>query len=508
MNSQLHRIKKAAQGMLLLSLAFLAACAGAPERMSPEVGAIIPRDWVAEDRIDGAARKGWLGDFNDPQLSSLVAEALEKNHDLKATAARLATARANSTVAGAGAYPSLDFSGGTSKAQSLSRAPGGTNSDVNGFNRARSTDVGLSFDLAWELDIWGRIRSGQSAAIADVQGAEYNLYGARLSLAGQTAQAWFSAVEAKLQRDLSQETVESFEETTKLVEDRFKTGLSDALDVHVARSDTATARGTLQSREIAYEQALRDLELLLGRYPAATVKVASDLQAVPPQIPAGVPADVLERRPDILSAERNVAANFKRVSAARAARLPRISLTASGGTSSDALRDLIDPKNNVWNLALNMVTPILDGNRLDGELRLAKANQKEAVANYGSTVLRAFSEVEQALASEALLAERETQVTLAADEAWQAFERAREQYSRGIGEILTVLDTQRRALNARSEVLQVKAERLRNRVRLHLALGGDFESLEQPLSPETKNDQVVTTRIKQNATNDNKAPEL
>ena len=197
---------------------------------------------------------------------------------------------------------------------------------------------------------------------------------------------------------------------------RFKRGIAETLDVHLARSDEASAEALVESAEIDVKSALRALEVLLGRYPSGIVEVAPDLSAVPPPIPVGVPADVLQRRPDLLAAERRVASAIKLRSQAKVARLPRISLTASGGTSSDALMDLVDPKYNVWNFAVNLLTPVIDGGRLSAEARKTDKQVQAAVASFGNTALTAFNEVETALTNEGRLRKQEERLILAEKE--------------------------------------------------------------------------------------------
>lgn len=469
---------------VIMAFALLVGCAAPPPVSHPQVGILLPAEWVsAGEERGGEVKEGWLTSFGDDTLVMLVQEALQNNHDLRQTAAALDAALATARIQGADLSPQLDAGFAMSKAQGLSRVQPGSASDFDNFVRTRSTSLGLSLDLSWEVDIWGRLRSQASSALADVQAAEADLGAARLSLAGNISKAWFAAVEARMQLDLARETFESYRETTEMTRSRFDQGLTSALDVHRARSVEAGAEAQIRERDAAFQNTLRSLEVLLGRYPGAETDVASDLPAMPAGVPSGVPAELLERRPDIAAAERRVAAALQSVKSAKAARLPRISLTASGGTSSDALRDIIDPKHDIWNLAMNLLQPVLDGGRLAANVRLEEASKKSAVATYANTVLNAFREVETTLANESLLEAREGSLKLSSREAELAYQQARGKYRKGLAPFLTLLDAQRTALSTRSSLLTVRRLRLENRVDLHLALAGNFLSHDEPEPP-------------------------
>jgi len=458
-------------GMLLIS------CAGPPERITPEWSTTLPENWDSPVVVLNQVRSRWLSTFNDPQLESLVAEAIVNNPDLQASAARIDQALAEARQAGVSLIPQVDASTSGSRNQTINRAGsfgGGGFDDFDNFFVSRNNSLGVSLDLSWELDVWGRVRKGQSAAIADSQAAAYDFQSARLSLAAQVARAWFGAQEQYLQHQLALETFESFTRTAEITQNRFERGLQSATDVHLAKSSAASAHASLDDTKLTYHQTVRSLEILLGRYPSRELEISTDLSAVPPPIPAGIPSDLILRRPDLLAAERRLAASDKRVSQARAAFLPRFALTASGGTSSDALRDLVDPKHFVWNFLINLTQPLIDGGSRRADLARNKATVLEAAENYRGTALTAFKEVEDALDAEGLLESREAALLDATEQGRMAYERAESEYRQGLTNIITVLDAQRRYLDSRRSYLTVKRIRLDNRINLHLALGGDF----------------------------------
>jgi len=460
----------------------LASCAGPPKRITPDWSTTLPANWNSPVGVLQETQTGWLTTFNDPQLEALVTEAILNNPDLQASAARIDQALAEVRKAGAAISPQVDAVANGSRNQNINRAGsfgGGGFDDFDNFIVTRNSSLGISLDLTWELDIWGRVKKGQSAAIADSQAVAYEFQSARLSLASQVAKAWFSAQEQYLQHQLAMKTFESFTRTAEITQSRFERGLQSATDVHLTKSSAASAKASLEDTKLIYHQSVRSLEILLGRYPSRELEVSKDLNAVPPPIPAGIPSDLILRRPDLLAAERRLAASDKRVAQARAAFLPRFALTASGGTSSDALRDLIDPKHFVWNFLVNLTQPLIDGGSRSADLARNKAAVLEASENFRGAALTAFKEVEDALDAEDLLESREAALQDAAEQGRMAYERAESEYRQGLTSIITVLDAQRRFLDSRRTYLTVKRIRLDNRINLHLALGGDFSLTER-----------------------------
>jgi NodT family efflux transporter outer membrane factor (OMF) lipoprotein len=480
-----HRISL---GLLGATLSLLAGCAAPPKQITPEWSTTLPTNWKSPQVVLERADSGWLATFSDPQLETLVAEALIHNPDLAAASARLDQALSEARRAGAALRPQVDASASGSRSKTINRAgsfggAGGGFDDFDNFIINRNASLGISLDLTWELDVWGRVRKGQSAAIADSQAAAADLKSARLSLAGQVAKGWFATQEQYLQYQLALETFESFTRTAEIVESRFERGLGSAADVHLAKSSAASAQASLSNATLSFNRVVRSLEVLLGRYPSKELEVSETMNAVPPPIPAGLPSDLLNRRPDLIAAERRLAASDQRVAQARAAFLPRIALTASGGTSSDALRDLIDPKHLVWNFLVNLTQPLLDGGSRSADLARNKATVREAAASYRGTALQAFQEVEDTLDAEGLLESREAALQQAAEQAGFAYERSESEYRQGLSQIITVLDAQRRYLDSRRTYLTVKRLRLDNRIDLHLALGGDFQTAEIVQTP-------------------------
>jgi NodT family efflux transporter outer membrane factor (OMF) lipoprotein len=402
-------------------------------------------------------------------LKSLVNEALEHNHDLRSAAARMRAARARQVIEGADRFPQIR--GTQDSARDLR---------VDQDNqRQRANDFALALNLSWEIDLWGRLRDSAEAAGREAAAAEADYRAARLSLAGNTAKSWFNAIETELQVQLASKTLASFKDNLDIIERAFAAGVDEpggdnALDLRLARANVAGAENQLAFARRNRDAAARALETLLGRYPANRAKVAKDLPSPRRNVPAGLPSELLLRRPDLIAAERRLAARGLRVSADKKAFLPSIVLTARGGTSTTEFSDLLNPDRLVANLAAGIAQPITEGGRLRGELALSEAEQDEALHDYAQATLDAFREVETTLAAESYLAAQETALVTAAEESDAAEALATDQYGRGLVDIITVLDSQRRAFNSNASLIAIRNERLQNRIDLYLALGGDF----------------------------------
>jgi len=458
--------------LAVLALAVVTAgCVQLKTPTAPTLGAVAaPTGWAATNTPAARVQDNWLAAFGDAQLTNLVSEALTNNPDLAATAARLDEALASAKVSAADLWPALTASGSGQNTSLLKRSAAEKNSGV----KATTSTFGASLDLSWEVDVWGRLRYAQRSAAETAAASAADYAAARRSLAAQVAKAWFAAVEAQLQLKLTDEFVSSYQDTLKLVEVRYQAGSVTEQDVANARADLASARQQAAAATTTAGSAVRSLEVLLGRYPATELHVAADLTAVPPAIPAGMPADLLARRADLLAAAQRVNAAFDSAQAAAAARLPKISLTSSLGTASPELKNLLDPKNAALTLAGNLAAPLFDGGKLKAQARLAQAQQREALASYRSTVLTAFGDVENYLANENSLANQESQLREAAAQYESARRIAETRYQAGSVSLTDVLTIQRQELQAKSSLLAMRNNRLATRVNLHLALGGDF----------------------------------
>jgi outer membrane protein, multidrug efflux system len=424
----------------------------------------VPLQWTAMGAGAGNVSDNWLVTFQDDQLTAAVIEAIAYNADLRVGAARVETALLYAKLAGAKLYPSVDF---------LARGGGKMSGDSSGLQ-------GAALTLSWELDLWGRVRYGRAAAAADAASTQADFEYARQSIAALVAKSWFLATEAALQGDVARGAIGDGQELVRLAETRSKIGVGNEEDVFVARASVGTYRDSLRQIELAREQAIRALEILLGRYPAAAARVTPQLPGQPDAVPSGLPSELLERRPDVVAAERRIAAAFNRVHEAKAARLPAIALTTGVSSISSELFVLQDRDNPIWNFGANLLAPIYKGGALKTQVEIRTAEQKQAIAAYASVGLRAFSEVEAALSAEIAAREREAILAQTMADSQRALEIVQTQFKVGSTDLRFVTQRQLALNSTQSAILRMQAEQRVQRVNLHLALGGNFEARPQP----------------------------
>ncbi len=427
----------------------------------------VPTAWTATENPAGGVTDNWLASFRDDKLNAAIAEALANNPDLRVSAARLEQAQLYAKLAGASLYPSVDL---------LARGGGKLSGDNSGLKGAVLT-------ATWELDVWGRVRYGRAAAVADALASQADYEYARQSLAAQVAKSWFLATEAGMQEEMARATIRESESLVGYAQTRMRVGVGNEEDISVARATTGTYRDALRQIQLAREQAVRSLELLLGRYPAAALDVTPQLPRQPETVPAGLPSALLERRPDVIAAERRVAAAFNRIHEAKAARLPRIALTTGVSSISSDLFVLQDRDNPVWNAGANLLMPIFRGGALKTQVEIRTAEQRQAIANYASIGLRAFGEVENALASEITARERDVILTETLADNQRAFDVVRTQFRVGSTDLRFVTQRQLALNSTTSALIRVRTEQRLQRVNLHLALGGSFESTTPATTP-------------------------
>jgi NodT family efflux transporter outer membrane factor (OMF) lipoprotein len=339
---------------------------------------------------------------------------------------------------------------------------------------SRSENYGFTLSSNWELDVWGRIRAGQLAASMDTAVAQAELAAAQQSLAAQTVKAWLTLTEAREQLDLTKANLAVLDLAVRQANLRYGLGVGLVLDLRLAETNLAAVRATVEQWRSSRAQAQRQLEVLLGRYPAGALEGVAKLPDLPPPVPVGLPSQLLTRRPDILGAHGRLIAADARIAMARAELYPKFSLTASGGTSSDELENLLSNHLFVWSLGSNLTQPILNGGRLRAKLKLRESYAAEAVLQYRDIVLNAFAEVEIALVNEQLLTARESSLAESASTATQASVLAEDRFERGLEPFIRVIETQRRVNELQAQQVGVRRLRLENRVNLHLALGGSF----------------------------------
>ncbi|MEM1197636.1 MAG: TolC family protein [Pseudomonadota bacterium] len=424
----------------------------------------LPDTWVVDGAPVGEVRIGWIEAVGDPVLTELVLEAQANNPDIRAAAANLDAARALVQQARAPLLPAINANFNADRTDTQFPFP------------IDQTIYSATLQGSWEVDLWGRVRSGRNAAYASAQAVEADLRFAQYSLAAGVASAYFASVEAAEQVSVANRTVEALAEIDRIVQVRYREGFASRQDTATTSSDLESARDSLAQAENAARNAKRALEVLCGRYPAQNVSIAESQATAPPPPPAGLPAELLERRPDVIAAERRVASAFANLDQAKAAQLPQIVLTAAGGGRSDDLGSILDSGNLLWSIIGDILQPIFDNGLRGAQEDEADANKRAAIALYTSTALAALQDVENNLDAVEVLARREFILETAAEAAGTAYSLAQLQYQEGEIDLIDVLNFQQRLFAAESNLVSVRRQRVDQWVGLNLALGGTWET--------------------------------
>ncbi len=456
-------------GLALAAMIPLAGCASLSSeadiaRATAQSLPSLPLTWAVDGALPGEVRVGWIEAVGDPVLTELVLEAQANNPDIRAAAANLDAARALVVQARAALYPQVNANFNADRTET-----------PNPFALNRPF-YQATLQGGWEADLWGRVRAGRNAAYASAQAVEADLRFAQYSLAAGVASAYFASIEAAEQVGVAQRTVDALAEIDRIVRVRYREGFASRQDTATTGADLEAARDSLEQAHIGARNARRALEVLLGRYPAEAIAPDEGLPEAPPPPPAGLPSQLLERRPDVIAAERRVAAVFGNLDQARAAQLPQIMLTGAVGGASTALGDILNSGNLVWSVIGDILQPVFDAGLRDAREDEADANRRAAVAQYAARALSALREVEDNLDAVQVLARREAILETAAENAGTAYALAQLQYQEGEIDLIDVLNFQQRLFSAERNLVSVRRQRIDQWVGLNLALGGSWQT--------------------------------
>lgn len=461
-------------------LVLATGCAVGPDYERPEVTA-LPAAFVevaAPAAVPGGAGHAWWSDFGSSELDALVEEALANSPDAAAAAARVMAARGRLESANASRLPSVEVGGTASRAQTTRARFGGAGSFYQNFFTATA-------GAAYELDLWGRLSRTRRAAWAAALSSEADRRTVRQALIADVVRGWLAVHEAQAQLDLARDTAGAYTRSRDMIEDRYQAGVAGAVDLHLARQTLSSAEALVALREQELAGARRGLEVLLGRYPAGDLAAdGPGLDRLPalPAVPAGLPSTLLERRPDIQAAEMRLRAAVETIGATKAELFPRLAVTGEAGYNSSVLEDLLKDASSVWSLAGSLAMPLLNRGATTGRIDVARADAAEAEAGYVKTVLNGFREVESALSADRHQRTRRDHLAAGAESARRALSLAEDRYRQGLDGYQTVLESQRRLLQASGDRLVAERAWRAARVDLIQALGGDWD---RP-APETE----------------------
>ena len=441
----------------------LTACGTTSPMLKPAVTA--PGAWNEAAPANGAAVSAdWWKTFGSAELQGLVAQALAGSPDLAIAMERVRQAEAQVRVAGASLFPSIDLGFGTSARQT---------NDTRGSTRTEASSTSLS--VSYELDLWGRNRSGVRSAESSLAATAYDRDTARLTLIAGVATGYFEVLSLRSRLGVARENLAIAERVLELVSARARNGAASALDVSRQQAAVLSQRASLLPLEQQDRQTVAALGILTGQVPQGfDVKATGVADLNVPAIDPGLPSQLLVRRPDLASAEARLASANADVAAARAALLPSISLTGSAGAASAALLTILGGPTTTLSLGLSLLQPIFDAGRLRGQVTIAQSQERELVESYRKSILTALGEVEGALVAASRQAQQEALQVQVQAQAREALRLAEIRYREGVDDLLTVLDAQRTLFSAQDQLAQIRQNRLAAAVDLYKALGGGW----------------------------------
>jgi NodT family efflux transporter outer membrane factor (OMF) lipoprotein len=455
-----------------------AGCMVGPDYFRPSVP-LTPaykedQGWKLARPRDDVPRGKWWEIFGDPQLNALEEELTAANQNLKVAEARYRQARALVGFARAGLFPTITAGASASSLRDSTNQPSGSPTG------ASSRDFLLTGDIFYELDLWGRIRRGVTAAREEAQATAADLETARLSLQAELAFDYFELRSADAQQRLLNDTVKAFDEALRFTTRRFEGGAAPKSDVAQARTQLETTQ--VQATDIAVQRAQFEhaIAILIGNPPAEFSLPLAPLDLHPPDIPAGLPSGLLERRPDIAAAERRVAEANEQIGIAKAAYFPTVTLNALLGFESSSVRNLIGWQSFLWAVGSSLAQTIFDGGRRRATSEAALANYDATVAGYRQVTLDAFQQVEDNLAALRILeqeAEQQERAVVSARESLQLFTN---RYKGGVDTYLQVITAQTATLGNERNQVDILRRRMGASVLLVKALGGGWHVADLP----------------------------
>ena len=454
--------------VVFLSLAGLAGCAMGPKYVRPDVETPVAFRGATATPAEIA---GWQDVFSDAQLQALLTEALENNYDVRIAAARVLEARANYRIDRSVLFPTVNLAGDVTETE-ISRA--GLNLPASVPIKREQTVGNAGLQLSYELDFWGRLRRLSEAGKAEYLGTEWAARQVRVDLIGDIARAYYDLLEIERELEISRRTLETRQESLRLTQRRLDQGVSNALEVRQAENLVYSASTRIPRLELLQSQLQNLLSFLLGRNPGE-IELGTPLEAAgTPTVPPGLPSQLLERRPDIVSAEQRLIAANARIGAAKAALFPTFSLTGVFGFASRELDQFLDGDARQRSLAAGVLAPIFQGGRLRAQVRVSEAQQEQMLIEYERAIRGALREVADALTAVERTRQEYEQQSLLVNALREANRLSNLRYRGGVDNYLQVLDAERDLFAGELTLAQVRRDEWSAMIDLYRAIGGGW----------------------------------
>lgn len=453
----------------------LSGCAVGPNYHAPKVA--VPSGW--KDAPTGVTTNAatelatWWKALRDPKLDSFMERAAQANFDLQAAEARVRAARALRGVVAADFIPTIGASATATKARRSA------NAQVFQSRVLNSDTYQIGFDASWEIDIFGGRRRAYQAATADLQAVEADRNAVLVTLLAEVARNYVEFRSTQQRLRIARENIAAQQEVVDITQLRFDKGLSSGLDVSQARALLAASQSTLPNFETALKEASFRLSVLLGQQPGsldAELATETPIPAMPPEVPAGLPSELLRRRPDIQRGERQLAGATARIGVATAELFPKFYLTGTMGYQSLNTENLIEPASKFWSAGPVVRWRLLEYPRLKQQINITTAQQEQALAQFNQVVLLSLEEVENALVAYGNEQARHKALSESVTQSRRSLGLANELYTRGVGEFLNVLIAQRALFESEDALVQSQRTMTQNAVALYKALGGGWQT--------------------------------
>ncbi len=452
---------------LALSVILLSACASQPahnERVAELES--VPSAWQqlpADDKVL-AVQDNWLQQLHDPQVFNLVEQALAHNQAILQAGFDVAIKEQQLIAAGADLWPSLDLSTRASRSKD--------NRPVS-YSNASSA----SLELSYEVDLWGKLSASERQANLEYLAEKAIFAQSKQQLVADVVAGWFDVITNHKLLELFKQREQNAEKNLDIIESGYRQGLNEALDVYLARNELNTERSNITAQQAKLTQSIRDLERLTGQYPAGALTVSADLPLLENTIPLGLPSELITRKPALMASWYQLLSTDAGLAYAHKQRFPSLNLSASISDSTNRVSDLFSPSSLAWSLIGSISMPLFEGGRLQANEEQARLTVKRQEQAYLATLYDAFNDVETAISQEQALKVRYEKTLEAQENAVAAERLSFEQYQSGLVTYTTVLDAQDRSFNAQSSVIELKNQLIKNRINLHIALGGDFSAV-------------------------------
>jgi NodT family efflux transporter outer membrane factor (OMF) lipoprotein len=473
-------MRRALQLFLLVLLGLLEGCTVGPNYHRPDVK--VTPQWSSpmaggETGVSTSVAVWWKN-FNDPELDSLIDRAVQSNLDLKIATSRVREARAQYQITSSDLWPTLDTSASYQRQLQSEHQPVLGSFPLPPGIPFENNVYQAGFDASWEIDVFGGTRRATEAAKAQIAAAEFGRRDTLVTLLSEVARNYVDARGYQRQLAIAQENIKAQEDNLSITQDRYNHGVTSDLDVQQSATLLATTQSEVPSLETALQASIYRLGVLLGQPPGTLqmeLSKVAPIPAQPPQVPVGLPSDLLLRRPDLQQAERQLAAATALIGMAKADLFPKFSLTGNFGYESVSASDWFAGSSKFWSLGPTVQWNIFDAGRIRANIRVQNARQEQALANYENTVLSSFEDVENALVGYAKEQVRRRLLEDAVKSSQESLNLSSQLYTRGLANFINVLDAERSLYQAQDQLVQSERSVILDLIELYKALGGGWD---------------------------------